>query len=83
MGQILVRGFEDAILDDLKARAKANKRSAAAEIRMIVEHELHRKNSFALQRSKSILELAGSHPTNRTAQDIVAEIRTLRDEWQY
>ncbi len=82
MGQILVRGFDSSVLDDLKARAKANKRSAAAEIRMIVEQELLRKNSVASLRSKSILELAGSHPTNRTAQEIVSEINSLREEWR-
>lgn len=83
MGQILVRGLDDALLDQLKARAKASNRSVAAEMRMIVQNELERAKARSKVSKKTILELAGSHPSSRTTEEIVADIRAMRDEWDY
>lgn len=83
MGQILVRGLDDALLDQLKARAKASNRSVAAEMRMIVQNEIERAKARSKVSKKTILELAGSHPSDRTMDEIVADIRAMRDEWDY
>lgn len=39
MAQILVRGLDDAVVDRLKARAKANHRSLQGEVKAILERE--------------------------------------------
>jgi antitoxin FitA len=78
MAQVTVRRLDDAVLDKLKARAKANDRSTEAEIREILRAAA--EAPVPGQRERSIFDFVGSHPTNRTAEEIVAEIRALRDE---
>ncbi|MEZ5791941.1 MAG: hypothetical protein R3D34_14555 [Nitratireductor sp.] len=83
MGQILVRQLDDAVIEAVKKRALANNRSMEAEVRAILEAEIAAKTTPPLSgKRKSILELAGSCPSNRTTEEIVAEIRSLRDEWE-
>jgi antitoxin FitA len=38
MGQVLVRGLDDAVIDRLKQRAELHHRSLEAELREILEH---------------------------------------------
>jgi plasmid stability protein len=80
MGQILVRQLDDAVIDAVKRRAQANNRSMEAEVRAIIEAAAL-PSPFGGSARKSILELAGSVPSNRSTQEIVDEIRKLRDEW--
>lgn len=77
MGQILVRKLDDAVLAKLKARAKAKKRSAEAELREIITDAL--KTSTV--RRSSLSALAGSARSGRSQADIDKYIRDLRDEW--
>lgn len=78
MAQITVRKLDDGVLDTIKARAKANKRSTEAEIRAILERSARERG---LPR-RSLLSLAGSARSERTVDEIVADIRALRDEWE-
>jgi plasmid stability protein len=78
VAQITVRKLDDDVLDTIKARAKANKRSTEAEIRAILESSAQERN---LER-RSLLSLAGSARSERTVDEIVADIRALRDEWE-
>ncbi len=80
MGQIIVRQLDEAVIEAVKRRAQANNRSMEAEVRAIIEAAALPSLSRASSR-KSILELAGSVPSNRSTQEIVDEIRKLRDEW--
>lgn len=79
MAQITVRRLDDDVLDTLKARAKANKRSTEAEIREILRRSAE---APASAERVSLWALAGSMPTARSAEDIVEDIRKLRDEWE-
>jgi plasmid stability protein len=82
MGQILIRQIDKAVIEKIKKRAEANHRSMEAEVRAIIEEAVKPAARHGPSpRRKSILELAGSVPTNRTTEEIVAEIRALRDEW--
>jgi plasmid stability protein len=78
MAQITVRRLDDSTLDALKKRAEANKRSTEAEIRDILDQAARGASSTG---RRSLLSLGGSAPSTRTVDDIVAEIRALRDEW--
>jgi plasmid stability protein len=76
MGQILVRQIDDAVLLSLKARAKANDRSAEAEVRAIIAEAV-------MPKRETIASLVGAGKTSasfRRADDIVAHVRSLRDE---
>lgn len=79
MGQILIRQLDDAVIEAVKKRAEANHRSMEAEVRNIIIEAVSQE--FSRGRRRSILELAGSVPSKRTTEEIVAEIRALRDEW--
>ncbi len=82
MGQMLVRQLDDAIIEAVKKRAKANNRSAEAEVRAILESALVAKPPALEHKPKrSIMDFVGIAPSNRTTEEIVAEIRALRDEW--
>jgi plasmid stability protein len=81
MGQILIRQLDDAVIEAMKKRAKANNRSMNAEVRDIIERAVEPANGPTAPARRSIMEFAGSHPTDRTVEEIVAEIRALRDEW--
>ena len=78
MAQILVRQLDDAVVEALKAQAKANARSTEAEVREIL--------SEAVRPRRVLLKLAciaaGKSDTSlETAEQIVAHVRALRDEW--
>lgn len=82
MGQIVVRQLDDAVLEAVKLRAKANNRSTEAEVRDIISHAVEMPVRTAPKARKRLSELVGSVPPGRTAEEIVAEIRVLRDEWE-
>jgi plasmid stability protein len=82
MGQILVRQLKDETIAALKQRAKANNRSTEAEVREIIEWALTNRTAEADTVSKrSILDFVAIGPGKRTTEEIVAEIRAIRDEW--
>jgi plasmid stability protein len=79
MGQMLIRQLDDETLARLKARAKANDRSAEAEARLLL------KESLGPVGRSSIVALAGSgrreNRAGMTPSEISAHIRALREEW--
>jgi plasmid stability protein len=77
MGQILVRKLDDSVLAKLKARAKANKRSAEAEVRDILSQALKPKQHQRLPLSA----LAGSGRSGRSQAEVDDYVRKLREEW--
>ncbi|MBO0906363.1 FitA-like ribbon-helix-helix domain-containing protein [Jiella sonneratiae] len=75
---MLVRQIDDAVLDRIKARAKANGRSAEAEVRDILERAVREPVE---RRSLRSLIGAGASPTSfKSTEEIVAYVRALRDE---
>lgn len=79
MAQITVRKLDDDVLDALKARARANKRSTEAEIRDILKRATDAPEPAE---RVSLCALAGSAPSSRTVEEIVEDVRKLRDEWE-
>lgn len=82
MGQIVVRQLDDAVLDAVRARAKANNRSTEAEVRDIISSAVELPVQTVPKTRKRLSELVGSVPSGRTAEEIVSEIRSIRDEWE-
>jgi plasmid stability protein len=79
MGQILIRGLDDNVIQAVKDRAKANGRSAEAEARFILTAAATIGNAPPSKRF--ILDFVGIARTGRTPEEITAEIRAMRDEW--
>ncbi|MDP2118369.1 MAG: hypothetical protein U1A06_13595 [Hoeflea sp.] len=82
MGQIVVRQLEDAVLEALRQRAKTNNRSTEAEVRAIISQAVETPSVKPPKSRKRLSELVGSVSSGRTSEEIVAEIRALRDEWE-
>ena len=82
MGQIVVRQLDDAVLNAVRSRAKANNRSTEAEVRDIISNAVELPVQTVPKAQKRLSELVGSVPSGRTAEEIVTEIRALRDEWE-
>ena len=77
MGQMLIRKLDDKVIKKIKARAKANGRSA--EVRDLLTKAVASTES---QRRNSLVELIGSGGRSfRNSEEINAWIRELRDEW--
>ena len=79
MAQILVRKIDDKVMNAVKKRAKAHKRSTEAEARAILEEAAR---PTPKHERRSLMSLVGSAPSNRTTEEIVADMRALRDEWE-
>jgi plasmid stability protein len=77
MGQILVRKVDDAILAKIKMRAKANQRSAEAEVREILSAAVAPTG----RKRKPLASLIGAGRPGRSQAEIDAYVRGLRDEW--
>lgn len=78
MGQIVVRRVDDAVIEAVKARAKANHRSTEAEVRAILEEAVLTPPQ---PKRRSLLELVGAAPSGRTQKEIDDWVAHLRDEW--
>ena len=76
MGQILIRKLDQAVIDKLKARAKARGRSAEAEARDILSKEIEGR----ARRSLTDLIGSGWH-AGRSLEEIDRYLRQLREEW--
>jgi plasmid stability protein len=77
VGQILVRKLDDDVLAKLKARAKAKKRSAEAELREIITDAVRPEPGTR----PSLSSLAGSARSGRSQAEVDKYIRDLRNEW--
>lgn len=79
MGQIIVRKLDDKVLEQIKARAKANGRSAEAEVREIL------KQAVAPMKGKRrpLSSFIGAGRSNLTQEEINSYVRELRDEWKH
>ena len=77
MGQILVRKLDDAVLAKIKTRAKANKRSAEAEVRDLLSAAVAPTGG----RRKPLASLVGAGRPGRSQDEIDTYVRGLREEW--
>lgn len=77
MGQILIRNLDDAVLAKIKSRAKANKRSAEAEVRNILSATV-----APSAKQRTLVSLIGAGQTGRTQAEIDDYVRNLREEWK-
>jgi plasmid stability protein len=79
MGQMLIRKLDDKVIKKIKARAKANGRSAEAEVRDLLTETVMTSET---QQRKSLVDLIGSAGRLFENQKEIDDwVRQLRDEW--
>jgi plasmid stability protein len=76
MGQILIRNLDDAVLAKIKSRAKANKRSAEAEVRNLLSTKV-----APPAKQRTLVSLIGASHPGRTQAEIDDYVKNLREEW--
>lgn len=84
MAQIVVRQLEDEVLEKVRTRAVANKRSTEAEVRAILTEAVELAPSTGSgpeKEPKSFRDFVGIAANRRTQEEIDAYVRALRDEW--
>lgn len=81
MAQITVRRLDEATLEALKQRARANNRSTEAEIRDILDQAARGKRPPSRRSLLSLVGSGASPNSFRTTEEIVSHVRALRDEW--
>jgi len=85
MGQIVVRQLEDEVLEAVKLRAAANKRSTEAEVRAILASAVGLNPGAGSQRPAKLnrfSDFVGIASKRSTQEEIDAYVRSLRDEWE-
>jgi plasmid stability protein len=80
MAQIVVRNVDDKVIALIKARAKANGRSLAAEVRAILSEAVGARQEQGERRT--LKSFIGTVRNYRSQAEIDAYVRSLRDEWE-
>ena len=82
MGEIIVGQLDDQLIEAVEKSAAANNRSMEAELRALIEQRYRPRLATRVEDDgRSILDYVGIAPSNRTTEEIVADIRAMRDEW--
>lgn len=85
MGQIVVRQLDDMVLEAVKSRAAANKRSTEAEVRAILASAVGLSSPAGSPKSdapKRFSDFVGIASKRSTQDEIDAYVRSLREEWE-
>jgi plasmid stability protein len=80
MAILQVRDIDDRIYEHLKRTAKQNRRSISQEVVHIIETYLSESHTLRKNSTEEFLKLAGSWKDERTAEDIIMDIRKSRTE---
>ncbi|MEP3438204.1 MAG: hypothetical protein ABJN75_15680 [Hoeflea sp.] len=83
MAEIAIE-LDEAVEEALKQRARASDRSVEAEIRRILAQAVGfvpLDDEGISVRERRFSDFVGSAASGRSADEITAEIRALRDEW--
>lgn len=80
MANLQIKGVDDAIYEELKKLAAAEKRSVSQQTLFLIKDYLAKKQRVAaLKRPVQVLlELAGSWDEDGTAEELIAKIRKAR-----
>lgn len=78
MAILQVRDIDDRIYENLKRISQQNKRSISQEVIHIIETYLSNPQTIKKNSTEEFLKLAGSWEDNKSAKEIIAEIRNGR-----
>jgi plasmid stability protein len=78
MANLQVRDIDDRLYESLRERATREKRSISQEVILILEKYLSRPNAYDVNPTDEFLSLSGSWKDERTAEEIISDIRSNR-----
>lgn len=78
MANLQVRDIDDRLYESLRERATREKRSISQEVVLILEKYLSRPNAYDVNPTDEFLSLSGSWKDERTAEEIISDIRSSR-----
>ena len=77
MAMLQVANIDDRLYDALQARAASDNRSIGQELELILREFLARPHCDPQEATEALLALAGSWQDQRTAEEIIADLRSL------
>jgi len=78
MANLQVRDIDDKLYETLRSRATQEKRSISQEVIHILEKYLSLPTTFDRNPTDDLLKLSGSWDDDRTAEEIIGDIRQNR-----
>jgi plasmid stability protein len=78
MATLQVRDIDDRLYNYLRTSAKRQNRSISLEVITIIQNYLNKPHTTASNATLEFLELSGAWKDERTADDIMSDIRTHR-----
>ena len=80
MSNLQIKGIDDALYTQIKELASSENRSVSQQILYLVRRYIANKKQFgeAKMPAQILLELSGSWEDNRSADEIVSDIKTAR-----
>jgi plasmid stability protein len=78
MANLQVRDIDDRLYESLRERATREKRSISQEVILILQKYLSRPNAYDVNPTDEFLSLSGSWKDQRTAEEIIGDIRSNR-----
>jgi plasmid stability protein len=80
MANLQVRDINEKLYESLKRRAELEHRSISQEVVMIIESHLKRNNLESETQTFEFLKLSNSWKDNRSAKEIVDDLRLSRSK---
>jgi ABC-type arginine transport system ATPase subunit len=78
MAELLIEDIDDRLFEALRARAASNGRSITDEVVAIIQQYLVWPHTDVQTAGEAILQLAGTWQDDRSAEEIVRDIRQSR-----
>ncbi|NOQ22827.1 MAG: antitoxin [Candidatus Aegiribacteria sp.] len=78
MANLQVRDIDDRLYESIRVLARGERRSISQEVVHILEKFLSQPGSFDKNPTDEFLKLAGSWEDDRSAEEIISEIRENR-----
>jgi plasmid stability protein len=79
LANLQVKDIDDRLYNSLKQRAAIEKRSVSQEVILIIEKYLAAPEQFQRSPTKEFLQLTGSWTDDRSAEEIILDIRQSRE----
>ena len=83
MATLTIRNIESKVVTALKRRAKANKRSLEAELRVIIGDAAFVDHDFVLSEMRRIRAMTPKERAQTDSVEIIRQMRKERDEQLY
>ena len=80
MANLQIKGIEASLYEEIKLLAKSESRSVSQQVLHLIKHWISNKKQFdkVATPAETLLELSGTWEGNKSADDLVADIKSAR-----